>query len=71
MPKRKDEVKPLFPVKHEFYASLDRFAHEAGMLADAVRQTLQMPDIITKEAAREILQQRLDAFSAARFGKEE
>jgi hypothetical protein len=68
MAKRKQDVKPLFPVKHEFYASLDRFTHEAGMLSDAVRQCLNLPDVIKNKAARDILQERLDAFAAARFG---
>lgn len=65
---KKDEIKPIFPIKHEFVASLDRFVHEAGMLADSVRQLLRMPEAIKNDAARTILQERLDAFAQARFG---
>lgn len=71
MAKTKEPVKPMFPLKHEFVASLDRFIHEAGMLADTVRQALQMPGVIANEGARRMLQERLDAFTEARFGDEE
>jgi len=62
---KKEPPKPLFPLKHEFYASLDRFVHEAGMLADAVRQAMQL-DLIDNRC-RGIIQDRLDAFGRARF----
>ena len=70
MAKKHQPPKPMFPLKHEFYASLDVFTHEAGMLADATKQILDLPDIITNKAARKLLQERLDAFAAARFGDE-
>lgn len=70
MAKKSDPPKPIFPIKHEFYASLDNFIHEAGMLADSVRQMLGMPGVITNEALRKVLQERLDAFGKARFGDE-
>jgi hypothetical protein len=31
------EPKPFFPLKRQFVESLDRFVHEAGLLANAVR----------------------------------
>lgn len=68
MAKKQEPAKPLFPLKHEFAASLDAFCHEAGMLRDAVRQMLQMPGVMTNDALRGILQERLDAFDKARFG---
>lgn len=63
----KHPPEPLFPLKHEFYASLDNFAHQAGMLADAVRQLIDMGAV--NKAAVPPLQERLDAFNAARFGE--
>lgn len=66
MAKKQEPTKPIFPLKHEFYASLDKYIHESGMLADSVRQCLSMPGIITNEAMRKILQERLDAHNMAR-----
>jgi hypothetical protein len=66
---KKELIKPIFPLKHEFYTSLDRFIHEAGMLNDAVRQIVRMVEL--PEAAAKILQERLDAFAQARFGDED
>lgn len=71
MARKSEPTKPMFPIKHEFYASLDKFVHEAGMLADSVGQLLRMPEVIKSESARKILQERLDAFRQARFGDEE
>lgn len=68
MAKKPEPTKPMFPLKHEFYASLDAFIHQAGMLADSVHSALTMPGIIENEALRKILQERLDAFAEARFG---
>jgi hypothetical protein len=65
---KKEPVKPLFPLKHEFAASLDRFVHEAGMLRDAVQQLLQMGKVVGPGA--EILAERVKAFDLARFGDE-
>jgi hypothetical protein len=65
---KKDPVKPLFPLKAEFYASVDNFAHQAGMLADMCKQMIQMNAV--DERLKPMLQERLDAFNAARFGGE-
>jgi hypothetical protein len=62
----KRPIKPIFPLKHEFDASLDRFINEAGMLADAVQTALNLKAV--DEDARDTLQERLDAFAGARFG---
>jgi hypothetical protein len=59
-------VKPIFPLKYEFDASLDRFIREAGMLADAVQTALNLKAV--DEDARDTLQERLDAFAEARGG---
>jgi hypothetical protein len=56
--------KPLLPLKHEFVASLDRFIHEAGMLADCVRTALDN-DAISPRVA-DIVRKRLDAFDKMR-----
>jgi hypothetical protein len=67
MPKKNETVKPLFPLKHEFYATLDKFAQEAGMLADAVKTALDH-DAVSNTAVCDILRKRLDAFRKVRFG---
>lgn len=69
MAKKQDPAKPLFPLKHEFYASLDNFTHQAGMLADMCRQMIQLDAV--SEKIKPMLQERLDAFHAARFGGED
>lgn len=69
MAKRKEETKPLFPLKGEFYASLDHFANMAGMLSDAAQQAIDL-GAVTGPAAK-ILKERVDAFEAARFGGSE
>ncbi len=68
MKKAKEAPKPLFPLKHDFYASLDNFAHQAGMLADMCHQLIQLNAV--SENSKPMLQERLDAFRAARFGGE-
>lgn len=68
MAKTKEPPKPIFPLKHEFYASLDNFIHQASMLSDAVRQAIDMGAI--KGAAAEILKERVSAFQAARSNDE-
>jgi hypothetical protein len=63
------EPKPFFPLKRQFVESLDRFVHEAGLLANAVRAAIQVQEV--NEAGAKILQQQLDAFHKVRFGEEE
>lgn len=60
----KDNPKPIFPLKHEFYASLDNFIHQAGMLADAVDTCLSTGAISPRIA--DMIKERLDAFNKAR-----
>ena len=69
MARKPVDAKPLFPIKHDFVASLDRFIHEAGMLRDAVRQAIQL-DAVKKGPITDILQERLKAFDLARFGED-
>lgn len=66
---KKTEIRPLFDVKNEFVASMDRFIHEAGMLRDAVRTMLQMGKI--PDAVRPLIEERLKAFDEARTGYNE
>lgn len=63
---KKTEARPLFDVKPDYDASLAKFIHEAGMLADAVRfRVLQgEPGPVT-----DTLRERLRAFDMARFGE--
>lgn len=68
MAKKQTETKPLFPLKHEFYDSLDRFAHESFMLAEAVRTAIQLDGV--NEKVKPILQERLDAFMRVWGGNE-
>ena len=63
---KKEPIKPIFPIKHEFEASLTRFLHEAGMLHDTVRQLLKMGKF--DGPAKSIIEERLKAFHEARFG---
>lgn len=64
MAKSKEKPKPIFPLKHDFYASLDNFIHEATMLADVVKMTIDHADL--KPAIKSALQERLDAFNRTR-----
>ncbi len=67
MAKRKvDNVKPLFPLKHEFIESLNRYIHEASMLADVIDTALKLGAIDTRLSGMVI--ERLSAFNAARYG---
>jgi len=64
---KKDPPKPLFPLKYEFAASLDRYIHEAAMMADALRTVLSHgTDSGLKSGVVELLKERLDAFDEAR-----
>lgn len=69
MAKKKEDLKPLFPLKHEFYASLDKFIHEACMLMDTVDQLLKMEKITGPTAS--ILSERVKAFNKIRFGNDD
>ena len=65
MAAKKEPPKPLFPVKHEFYAALDNYINQAGALADAVATVLQHDGFLNKEIAK-MIHDRLAAFQAAR-----
>lgn len=60
---KKPTPKPIFPIKHEFYASLDAFIHEAMLLHQVAEQLLQLEQV--KGPSADILRQRCDAFRAA------
>jgi hypothetical protein len=65
--------RPIFPLKFEFYESLDRFIHEAGMLANTVDAILRLndtPAYLPKlpGPAVGLLRDRLNAFNAMRHG---
>ena len=66
MARQPKTVRPLFDVHHEFTASLERFIHEAGMLADALGSALSLEAVDPKLVA--ILQGRMEAFRKAQSG---
>jgi hypothetical protein len=63
MARQKETPKPLFAVKHDFYASLDRMAHEAIMMVQTAEQLLDLDQV--KEPGKKILKERVEAFRAA------
>lgn len=69
MAKKQEPLKPMFPLKHEFYASLDNFLHQSGMLADLCHQMIRLDAV--DEKLKPMLQERLDALHTARFGDED
>lgn len=69
MAKKSEPPKPIYPIKYEFYASLDNFLQQAGMLADVIDQIVKL-GAITNEGAKKAIQERLDAFRKARFGED-
>jgi hypothetical protein len=64
---KKEAPKPLFPLKHEFYAALDNYTQQAGNLAQAVGMLLRNGDL--KGPVASVLQERLDAFEASRWAE--
>lgn len=56
MPRQKEPLKPIFPLKHEFDATLDEYLHRANMLATVVRICLQT-DAIDKRVADKVREQ--------------
>jgi hypothetical protein len=71
MARKKETPKPLFEVKHEFYASLDHDAlQEAVFLQQAVRMALRIEGAIKPQVAA-VLQEKLDAFEAALLTRED
>jgi hypothetical protein len=68
MAKSKQPLKPIFPLKHEFYETLDKFIHESSMLADALSQAIQLGAVTGP--AMSILEERLAAFKAIRSSDE-
>lgn len=69
MPRKKDEAKPLFGLKHDFYASLDNAAQQGIMLIEAVETVLQHAG--DKVPAADMLRERVKAFRAALMSDEE
>jgi hypothetical protein len=65
--KRREDIKPLFPLKHDFTLSLGRFIQEAAMLANAVDSALTH-GAIENSAVASILRERLDALRKATYG---
>lgn len=63
MAKPKEKAKPLFTLKHDFYASVDNVAQEGIMLIQAIEMALRHGKL--PEAAAEILKERCDSFRAA------
>lgn len=66
MARKKETPKPLFSVKHDFYASLDEFVQQVILLDQALKTVLDL-DQLTGEPQR-ILRERLDAVERAILG---
>lgn len=62
---KKEPPKPMFPLKHQFYDSLDNYIHNARILADSVRTFVDLGEAANLKAFKEKLQERLDAFERA------
>lgn len=69
MARKKEQPKPLFAVKHDFYASLDHLAQEAIMLLQAIDMALRSEQI--PDPAASILRERAASFRAALSRDEE
>lgn len=63
MAKTKEKPKPLFAVKHDFYASVDNVAQESIMLIQAIEMALRGGKI--PEPVADILKERVAAFRAS------
>ncbi len=66
MSKKTEPVKPLFPLKHEFENSLNRYIEATSALAEIVRTCLKH-DLIDKKVV-DMVQERLNALDASRYG---
>lgn len=64
MAKKAKDIKPIFPLKHEFYDALDNFIQEATMLANTARFIAENGGL--KPGLKQQLEKQLEAFSAAR-----
>ena len=63
MAKKAKDIKPIFPLKHEFYDALDNFIQEATMLANVARFIAEHGDL--KPGLRRQLDEQLEARAAA------
>jgi hypothetical protein len=57
------DLKPMFPLKHEFVGSLDRFIDKTLALRSVVEQALRLD--LVKEPAKSMLKEHLDALKKA------
>jgi hypothetical protein len=65
--KKKEAPKPLFAVKHDFYASLDNFIQQSIMLHQAVRTVVDHADSSKPlpQGVIDMVKQRLDDWEKA------
>lgn len=63
MSKRKEPPKPIFPLKHDFYASLDHLLQEVMMLHQTCSQLIELGKV--EGASAEILRERVEAVRKA------
>ena len=68
MAKKAKDIKPIFPLKHEFYDALDNFIQEATMLANTARFIAENGGL--KPGLRQQLEKQLEAFNAARHSND-
>jgi len=63
MARKKEEPKPLFSLKHDFYESLDAVTQQGIMLIQAIEHALDLGQV--NERVAPIIRERLDAFRKA------
>lgn len=61
---KKAKLKPIFPLKHDFYASLDHLLHQTMMLYQAVEQAIDL-GAIGNESVKKMLAERVANVRAA------
>lgn len=70
MSKKKDPIKPIFPLKHEFVDSLTHLLHEAGMLMTTVETLIEHPTLVRQQKGLDMLKERAAALRLAMYGDE-
>ena len=70
MARKQEPTKPLFPLQHEFFASLKKYQEEVLMLTSALESVLDMtknqPELMHEKVIG-ILRTKVDAVKAAAF----
>ena len=70
MARKTEPAKPLFPLKHDFYRSLDVYIEKASMLASICQSLAREDGLISVPGIRDMLVKALAEFDEARFKDE-